>query len=275
MFLLLLTLLFLPLICMVASWYIQDMVPDFINVITAKIFAECLHMVMHVVLGAARTVREVRLNYVWNTRPSYPLLARKLVDRCLRIDSDNASLCTSDAHGSLRVDEAVVTHEGIDYDVSDMMDIIWVSGDGESVLFNLHRSLGCENILLENESNLSLRVRYTGHRNSAKKTFPQTYSVRYTGTPSTVARFPPYPASSPVKKGLGSIKISGAVRSDGVSCLKEARESAGLRGKFYEDVTDVGSPSSKVINFLNESDRIHEDLQIKVTTSKGVVIDFN
>lgn len=275
MFLLLLTLLFLPIVCLVASWYLQDAVPEFMKAGTSSVCNACVPLVMNVLLGAARTVTSIRLGYVWHSRPSFPLVVRKLADKCLRIDGENASLCTSDAHGSIRVDEAVVTHGGIDYDVRDMMDIIWVSGDGDSVLFNLQRSLGCENLLLENDSDLSLRVRYTGHRNITKKTFPQTYSVRYTGSPSTVARFPPYPASSPIKKGLGTIKISGAVRSDGFSCLKEARESAGLRGKFYEDVTGVGAPVNKVINFLDEPDRIHEDLQIKVITSKGAVIEFN
>lgn len=275
MFLLLLTLLFLPILCIMASWYLQDAVPEFMKSTTSNVCNTCIPLVMNVVLSTARTVKEIRMNYVWNTRQMYPLIARMVADKILHIDSDNASLCTSDAHGSLRVDEAIVTHGGVDYDAKDMMDVIWVSGDGESVLFNLHRSMGCENILLENDSNLSLRVRYTGHRNSTKRTSPQTYSVRYTGTPSTVARFPPYPASSPVKRGLGSIKISGGIRSDGVSCLKEARESAGLHGKFYEDVTGVGSPVSKVINFLDESYRIHEDLHNQVVTSKGGVIDFN
>lgn len=275
MFLLLVTLLFLPLLCLMASWYVQEAVPEFMKATTFKISAAILPLVMHVVLGALRIASNMRTKYVWHTRPMYPVFARKLADKCLCVDPGIASLCTSYGHGSLRVDEAILTHDGVDYDVLDMMDIIWVSGDGESVLFNLQRCMGCENVLLDTDSDLSLRVRYTGHRNTAKKNFPQTYSVRYTGSSSTVARFPPYPASTPVKKGLGVVKVSSAVRSDGVYCLEEARESAGLRGKFYEDVTGAGSPCSNVINFLDESDRIHEDLQIKVVTSKGGVIAFN
>ena len=275
MFLLLITLLFLPLICLLASWYVQEAVPEFMKATISNISSACLPLVVRVTLGALKIVSNMRTKYIWHTRPTYPILARKVVDKCLRVDPDIASLCTSDGHGSVRVDDAIMTHDGVDYDVREMMDIIWVSGDGESVLFNLNRCLGCENVLLENDSDLSLRVRYTGHRNTAKKNFPQTYSARYTGSSHTVALFPPYPASTPVKKGLGEVKISGGVRSDGVSCLEEARESAGLRGKFYEDVSDVGSPASKVINFLDESDRIQEDLQIKVVTSKGSVIAFN
>lgn len=204
----------------------------------------------------------------------YPLFARKMLDKCYCIDSNIASLCVSDGHGSIQVEEAIATYECVDYDVRDMLNVIWASGDGDSVFFHLHRVMGCENVLLDKGSDLTLRVRYTGHKNFVKKTPPQTYSVRYAGHLSTIARFPPYPASTPVKKGLGIIKILSAIRSDGVSCIEEARESAGLRGKFYGDVQDIGSPSHKVINFLSESDRIHEDLQIKVITSKGVV-EFN
>ena len=271
MFLLLLTLLSLPLLCLLASWYVQDSVPELFRAGTSRVCNACLPVIMKVVLHAIRVVSDMRSNYIWETRLMYPPFARKIVDKCVGIDPDTASLCVSDGHGSVRVDEAVVTYEGLDYDVRDMMGVIWASGNGESVFFYLHRALGCEDILLNTESNLTLRVRYTGHRNFDKRIPPQTYSVRYTGEYSSIACFPPYPASSPVKKGLGSVKVLSAVRSDGVSCLEEARESAGLRGKFYEDVNGPGSPDSKVINFLDESDRIHEDLQIKVLTSKGIV----
>lgn len=275
MFLLLVTLLLLPIICLVSSWYVQEAVPEFMKTTTSKVSAACLPLVMNMAFGVLRIVSDTRTRYIWTTRPMYPLLARRLVDRFLCVDPGIASMCTSDGHESVRVDDAILTHDGVDYNVRDMMDIIWMSGDGESVLFNLQRCLACENVLLENESGLVLRVRYTGHCNTTKKHSPQTYSARYTGSSCTVARFPPYPATTPVKKGLGVVKISGAVRSDGRSCLEEARESAGLTGKFYEDVVEIGSPDPKVINFLDESDRIHEDLQIKVITSKGGLVEFN
>lgn len=271
MFFLLLTLIFLPLLCLVATWYVQDAVPEFMRVGTSRVCNACLPLVMKVVLGSLRILNDMRSNYIWDTRVMYPPFARNIVDKCYGIDPDTASLCVSDGHKSVRVEEAVVTYEGSDYDVRDMMSVIWASGNGDSVFFYLHRALGCEDVLLNTESNLTLRVRYTGHRNFDKRIPPQTYSVRYTGEYSGIARFPPYPASSPVKRGLGSVKILSAVREDGVSCLEEARESAGLRGKFYEDVNETGSPDSKVINFLDESDRIHEDIQIKVLTSKGIV----
>lgn len=274
MFILLLTLLLLPFLCLGSLWYINDTIPEVVKESFSKTCSSYLPLILKVIMWILRILQRARTTYVWEKRSHLPKLGRAFVDKCLSIDSRQADLCVSDGVGSIQMNEAVATHEGVDYDVVDMMDMIWILGDGESTEFNLQRVLGYENVLVKSESEITLRVSYTGHRNTKKKSPPQTYSVRYNGGASDVARFPPYPASEGVKKGLGVVKITGAKRHDDVCCLLEARESAGLHGKFYIDVKDTETLVPGVVNFLGESQRIHEDLQIKIDTSKGV-IEFN
>lgn len=274
MFLCLLTLLLLPFMCSIATWLGNEEIPYMVRSRVQKVVSFFAPFVMEMTLVVLRFVDSFRSNYVWEKRMDYPRAVRKIVDACLFVQSSDATLSVSSGHESIRVEEAIVTHNGTDYDVKDMLGMIWLLGNGDRAVFSLHRILAYENIIVSRESEVSLRVRYTGHANIKKRSPAQTYSARYTGSLWNTARFPPYPASEPVKKGLGVIKVVSAIRKGGVQCTNEARESAGLRGKFYVDVSDTDTLVNNVVNFLGESDRIYEDMNIRVTTSKGVK-EFN
>lgn len=280
MFITLLMLLTLPFISVLALWYINDTIPFCIQYALDNTCYLFFRYVAPIILKSAiyttKFVSELRSNYIWETRCYYPCLPRYIMDRFMFIDSCQANLSISSGHESVRIERAIVSYEGTDYDVSDMMDMIWVCGDGDSVEFSLHRLLAYENVFLKSETPISLRVRYTGHTNIDKRYHPQSYTVRYKGTMTDTATFPPYPSSLCIKKGFGVTKVVTALKNDGTSCIQEARESSGLRGKFYNDIKSIEMATlvPNVVNFLDESQRIHEDLRIKIDTSRGP-IEFN
>jgi hypothetical protein len=274
MFVCLFTLLSLPVACVAASWYVNDTAPDVIKIVARRSAQKIMPIALRILVWILRYLHSLRSNYIWGSRIKYPRVLQRIADRAMMVDPSSATLGVSSAHRSIRVDQAIATYEGTDYDVRDMFEMMWACGDGESITFNLSRVLGYEDVVFKQGASITIRVRYSGHSHREKRTPPQTYSVRYSGLVSDTGHFPPYPASEPVKKGLGVVKIVGAERSDRSSCLKEARESGGLHGKFYRDTTVPDSLARDVVTFMDESDRIHEDLSIKVVTSKGV-LEFN
>ena len=223
-------------------------------------------------IHALRIAKGAQSDYIWKYRTRLPFPLRELFDRVLCVDSSAATLGVSSGYASIRIDQAVATYDGVDYDVKDMMEMIWLCGNGDRIRFNLHRVLAFEDMVVDKEATISLRVKYCGHGNVDKRYFPQTYSARYTGTSYETSMFPPYPSSDTIKKGLGTVKIIDATNGDGKSFVTEARESGGLRGKFYVDLKDDGTLVRNVMNFLEESERIHEDLEIKVVTNKGQLV---
>lgn len=268
MFLLIGTLLLFPILILLSAIYIKGSLPECVTSATAKIIVAMTPVFINVVMWVARFINKSRSDYIWENRINYPKCVSRILDKVMNVDPLCASLCRKSGYDSIRVDEAILTYEGMDYDVTEMMDIIWVCGVDDTVSFNFQRTLCYENILVNNTSNMELRVKYTGHCNPNKRHFPQTFSVKYVGIGTDVVSFPPYPSSETVKKGLGVIKIKDAVREDDTCCLVEATESAGLRGKFYSDIED-SSIVPNVVNFFDESQQIHEDLKINVNTSKG------
>ncbi len=276
MFLCLFTLLILPPACALALCYVNGSTPAFLDPVVAR----AVSVTTWAVLRAVNRVETMRSDYIWERRasPFLPALARSVFDRLLAVDSSLATLGVSTGHESVRVDEAIATYDGTDYGVRDMLEVMWHVGDGETLRFNLQRVLGLSGVLVDGGSELTLRVRYSGHGNAKKRVLPRTFTVRYAGSVDDVASFPPYPASCSVNRGLGSVRIISAEHGEGcsrVSCTGEARESAGLRGKFYDDLSpDDGPLVRNSVTFLSEPDRIHEDLRLKVFTSRGV-LEFN
>jgi len=274
MFLCLLSLLLLPILCVAALWYINDTAPRIVVTLAKKGASIVTPLAFRAFLATVRFIENSRSGYIWERRAVYPELVRRIFDWGMMVDASEASLCVSSGHGSIRIDEAIASYEGEDYDVKDMFEMMWVCGNGDRVVFNLSRCLSYEDVIFGRYSDISLRVRYSGHSNRKKKTPSQTFSVRYTGNSMDVSHFPPYPASESIKKGLGVVKIVKARRDDGNCCLREARESSGLHGKFYNDLDTEDAMVKNSVTFLEEADRIHEDLKIEVTTSKGV-LNFN
>ena len=270
MFVLLAILLLCPLLLLLATIYINDSVPECVSKAVAKAVVAATPFVISSGMSVVRTVNKVKSDYIWENRSYYPRIVCKILDKLMDVDPLCASLCRPGGYDSIRVEEAILTYEGSDYDVTEMMDIIWICGNDDTVSFNFQRTLCYENILVNNTSEMVLRIRYTGHCNANKRQMPQTFSVKYTGFGTDVVSFPPYPSSESVKKGLGVIKIKEAVRGDGTCCIVEARESAGLNGKFYSDVEE-SSITPNVVNFFDESQQIHEDLKVNVKTSKGLL----
>jgi len=207
------------------------------------VFVSTLVLILRVFLAVVRFIESSRSTYVWETRAMSPAFVRRVLDWGMVVDASEAKLCVSSGHDS----------------------------NGDSVVFNLSRCLSYEDVIVGRYSDITLRIKYSGHSNKKKKTPPQTFSVRYSGNCMNISHFPPYPASESIKKGLGTVKIVKAKREDGNCCLQEARESSGLHGKFYNDIDTEDAMVKNSVTFFEESDRIHEDLKIEVTTSKGVI----
>ena len=271
MFLCLLSLLLLPIFSVAALWYINGSAPNIVITLAKNGVSTLTPLILRVFLVVVRFIESSRSTYVWETRAMSPAFVRRVLDWGMVVDASEAKLCVSSGHDSIRIDEAIASYEGEDYDVKDMLEMMWICGNGDSVVFNLSRCLSYEDVIVGRYSDITLRIKYSGHSNKKKKTPPQTFSVRYSGNCMNISHFPPYPASESIKKGLGTVKIVKAKREDGNCCLQEARESSGLHGKFYNDIDTEDAMVKNSVTFFEESDRIHEDLKIEVTTSKGVI----
>lgn len=215
--------------------------------------------------------KRIRSDYTWDTRRRYRDCTKRVVDCLMGVSNFELELNTSTGAQSIYVDKAVATYEGVNVDVTDTMDAIWMCSDGLQANFPLSLVLRyTSGVATSDDEVVRLRVRYMGHSDVSKRIPFQTYTVTYSGRSSDVTMFPPYPSDLVLKKGLGVPKIHSAVSGTGKNCLTEALESAGLRCKFYKDVKDP-IVQKDVVSFLDESDEIQENFPVRVETSKGAV----
>lgn len=214
---------------------------------------------------------KLKSSYVWVHRSNVPFFIRVYIDKMLKINMADLKINNGDLHESIVIEKATATHNDVTYDVTDMMGMLWACSNGEQMVFLMQKVFGYhELVFIGEEDVVTLRVRYAGHSNKEKHIPYQVFTVQYNALGLKPISFPPYPSSSSVKKGLGVTKILSASVAGKGSCLKEAKESSGLFGKFYADVVD-DTIKKNTVTFINEDLTILEDLPIVVNTSKGIV----
>ena len=259
-----------PVLAISALFYMKQSLPDVVQCYMEKATFSGLKVGITVLTKVVKKTTEARSGYMWVHRQKTPFFLTVYMDKCLRVNPMDVGVNISHLHDSIVVERATVTHKDIVYDVTDMVDYLWTCGDGLTCEFFLQKVLGYESVLVSPDDDLTLRVRYAGHSDKIKRVPYQVYTVQYQASSSTSVSFPPYPSSSVPKKGLGSTKVLSAIVAGKSSCFVEARESAGLRGKFYVDVKD-DSVKKNVVTFIEEDTTILEDLPVLVKTSRGEV----
>lgn len=234
------------------------------------------HVVVAVALTLAKTVRymaALRSAYMWDKRM---WLARPLVtvfDTLLKVDKMQMQLNTSSGHGSIIIRNAISTVNGLDYDVTQVLNAIWDYGNGLRIHVPINIVLECLKLTgLNHDTNVTTRVRYSGHSNISKRYSSETFSAKYVCKLSEVFRFPPYASSEEIRRGFGVPRIIRAnfVKENGSMLYgDEARESSGLRHNFYEDVDDDPCLEKNVVTLFHRFSRFQEEMPIVVTTSKS------
>lgn len=246
-------------------------------------------LVVAAAFTAARIVRYVaaaRSSYIWDKRralssSSSSSSARRVLDAFFRVDAEQVHLDISSGHDSIKIIAAISTVNGQDYDVTPVLDEMWANGDGFRIDVPVDvalKSVGCLQDSVA-EVDVTTRIRYRGHSNIPKRYGSQIFSARYacneSSSQTTVFRFPPYPSSQSIRRGLGSaprvIRCNFVEENGGLLYGTEARESAGLCRNFYEDVDDDPCLEKKVVTFFEPSARYQEKKEVVVSTSKSKV----
>ena len=172
---------------------------------------------------SVKKAKQIKSEYIWKKRQTFYPFVKKVFDFAMRVDPIDAELNVSTGKESIHISKAFVTHKGCEYDVLNVMKNIWDKSDGIQTMFFLQKILSSYELFVDNESEMSLIVYYSGHSNKAKRTGYGSFSVKYCGLSSDTVVFPPYASSAFAKTGLGSVRILSASTESGHDCTKDAK----------------------------------------------------
>jgi hypothetical protein len=220
---------------------------------------------------SVKKAKQIKSDYIWKKRQTFYPFVKKVFDVAMRVDPIDAELNVSTGKESIHISEAFVTHKGCDYDVLDVMKNMWNKSDGIQTTFFLQKILSSYEIFVDNESEISLIVYYSGHSNKTKRTGFGSFSVQYCGLSNDTVVFPPYESSACAKTGLGSVRILSASTESGHDCTKSAKTSAGLKGSFYRELK-IGTIQKNVVTIMENPTPVHSSPLVNVFTSKGIVL---
>lgn len=232
-------------------------------------------VVFAAVLAVARVIRYLaahRSTYIWDKRERLWQPLANVCDTLLKVDADEALLNTSSGQASIRIAQALSTVGGCDYDTTHILQSMWNHGDGVRMVVPVNVVIECLAMKdLDYNTEVVTRIRYSGHSNAQKRYPAETFSAKYVCQLSEIFRFPPYPSSEAVRRGLGRPRVIRAnfVEHNGKMLYgHEARESSGLRRDFYASVDDDPCLQKNVVTFFDPGSRYQEKQKIVVTTSK-------
>lgn len=227
------------------------------------------------VLAVAKVIRYLaarRSTYIWDTRKRLWQPLASVCDTLLKVDADQALINTSSGQASIRIAQAVSTVGGCDHDTTHILQSMWDHGDGVRIVVPVNVVIECLEMKdLDYNTEVVTRIRYTGHSNKHKRYPAETFSAKYVCQLSEIFRFPPYPSSEAVRRGLGRPRVIRANYAENNGKMlfgHEATESSGLRHDFYASVHDDPCLKKNVVTFFHPGSRYQEKQKIVVTTSK-------
>ena len=255
---------------------VQQCIPSSARRIISRAVSDVLIVVAFTVARTTRYLSALRSVYIWEKRARLSRFFVGVLDALLRVDTDQARLDTSSGHESIQILMAISTVSGHDYDITHVIEPMWSYGNGIRIDISINDALGvvgCENDSGE-DIDVTTRIRYRGHSNISKMYPSETFSARYVCKDSQIFRFPPYASSESVRRGLSVPRIvrCNFVKENGKLMFgPEARESAGLRRNFYENVEDDPCLQKNVVTFFDAPHRFEENHELVVTTSKSKI----
>lgn len=275
-------LVYAPILAVGFYYFGTKCLPSPVRNVLSGVVSDAIVITAFTLARATRYAVALRSAYVWEkrTRMSTPLV--KVLDALLRVDADRAHQDTSGGHASIQILQAVSTVIGgdnddnvtvTDHDITTVLAEMWAFGDGVRIETPINVVLELLRLRdLDHEATVVTRIRYRGHSNVIKRYPSEVFTARYKCKLSQVFRFPPYAATTAVRRGLNVPRIIRANfgRENGKMLYgPESKESSGLRRDFYASVDDDPCLEKNVVTFLDPLGRYQEKMPIVVTTSKS------